>query len=141
MLLGFLFLFVSINRTTLNSTNSIFIFYDFVHFYFFFKFGNSYNSTKTWVQGGNTKKPLGPSLHMFCAANAGVLTLLMTNPIWVVKTRLCLQYRDDVYLAESKRYSGLSDALKKIYRTEGVRGLYKVNYFNLSKASQIITPV
>ncbi|KAL0110211.1 hypothetical protein PUN28_013687 [Cardiocondyla obscurior] len=89
-------------------------------FYFFF-----YNTIKTSIQGGNSKKPLGPSMHMFAAADAGVLTLLMTNPIWVVKTRLCLQYADDVNLAESKRYRGMIDALKKIYKTEGIRGLYK----------------
>ncbi|KAK0087878.1 hypothetical protein PV325_013867 [Microctonus aethiopoides] len=89
-------------------------------FYFFF-----YNSIKTWIQGGNSKKPLGPSLHMVAAADAGILTLLMTNPIWVVKTRLCLQYTSDIRLDESKRYSGMFDALGKIYRTEGVRGLYK----------------
>ncbi|XP_025152811.1 mitochondrial folate transporter/carrier isoform X2 [Harpegnathos saltator] len=89
-------------------------------FYFFF-----YNTIKTSIQGGNSKKPLGPSMHMFAAADAGVLTLLMTNPIWVVKTRLCLQYAEDVKLAESKRYRGMMDALKKIYKTEGIRGLYK----------------
>ncbi|XP_050456204.1 mitochondrial folate transporter/carrier [Cataglyphis hispanica] len=89
-------------------------------FYFFF-----YNTIKTSIQGGNSKKPLGPSMHMFAAADAGVLTLLMTNPIWVVKTRLCLQYAEDVNVAESKRYSGMIDALRKIYRTEGIRGLYK----------------
>ncbi|EZA61844.1 mitochondrial folate transporter/carrier isoform X2 [Ooceraea biroi] len=89
-------------------------------FYFFF-----YNTIKTSIQGGNSKKPLGPSMHMFAAADAGVLTLLMTNPIWVVKTRLCLQYADDVNMAESKKYRGMTDALKKIYKTEGIRGLYK----------------
>lgn len=89
-------------------------------FYFFF-----YNTIKTSIQGGNSKKPLGPSMHMFAAADAGVLTLLMTNPIWVVKTRLCLQYADDVKIAESKKYRGMIDALKKIYKTEGIRGLYK----------------
>ncbi|XP_029662814.1 mitochondrial folate transporter/carrier [Formica exsecta] len=89
-------------------------------FYFFF-----YNTIKTSIQGGNSKKPLGPSMHMFAAADAGVLTLLMTNPIWVVKTRLCLQYAEDVNVAESKKYRGMVDALKKIYKTEGIRGLYK----------------
>lgn len=88
--------------------------------YFFF-----YNNIKTWIQGGNAKKPLGPSMHMLAAADAGILTLLMTNPIWVVKTRLCLQYVEDKNLAESKRYTGVTDALLKIYRTEGIRGLYK----------------
>lgn len=92
----------------------------------------SYNTIKTSIQGGNSKKPLGPSMHMFAAADAGVLTLLMTNPIWVVKTRLCLQYADDVNIAESKKYRGMVDALKKIYRTEGIRGLYKASKFSSS---------
>ena len=52
----------------------------------------SYNSIKTWIQGGNTKQPLGPSLHMLAAAEAGVLTLVITNPIWVVKTRYELKF-------------------------------------------------
>lgn len=68
---------------------------------------------------------------MVAAADAGILTLLMTNPIWVVKTRLCLQYTSDIRLDESKRYSGMFDALGKIYRTEGFRGLYKVSILNI----------
>lgn len=88
----------------------------------------SYNTIKTWIQGGNTKKPLGPTLHMVAAAQAGILTLVMTNPIWVVKTRLCLQYSemDKTRLPESRRYLGMMDALNKIYCNEGIRGLYKV---------------
>ena len=88
----------------------------------------SYNTIKTWIQGGNTQKPLGPTLHMVAAAQAGILTLVMTNPIWVVKTRLCLQYSDidKTRLPESKQYLGMIDALSKIYYSEGIRGLYKV---------------
>ncbi|XP_071440743.1 solute carrier family 25 member 32 [Hetaerina americana] len=93
-------------------------------FYFLF-----YNAIKTWIQGGNTKQPLGPGLHMLAAAEAGVLTLVMTNPIWVVKTRLCLQYGDiplsGVRHGETQSYNGMIDALKKIYTHEGIRGLYK----------------
>jgi hypothetical protein len=65
---------------------------------------------------------------MVAAAQAGILTLVMTNPIWVVKTRLCLQYSevDKTRLPESKRYLGMTDALGKIYCNEGIRGLYKV---------------
>lgn len=88
-------------------------------FYFLF-----YNTIKTWIQQGNTTKPIGPTMNMVAAAEAGILTLVMTNPVWVVKTRLCLQYANDK-VPTSKRYSGMIDALHKIYSVEGIRGLYK----------------
>lgn len=69
---------------------------------------------------------MGPALHMTAAAEAGILTLIMTNPVWVVKTRLCLQF--DKPNDTSKAYSGMWDAFRKIYGAEGVRGLYKVFY-------------
>lgn len=95
-------------------------------FCFFFFTIFSYNSIKAWIQGGNTKKPLGPALHMTAAAEAGILTLIMTNPVWVVKTRLCLQFEKSN--DPNKSYSGMWDAFRKIYGAEGVRGLYKVFY-------------
>lgn len=56
------------------------------------------------------------------------MTLCITNPIWVTKTRLVLQY--DAGVDPSKRqYRGMFDALIKIYKTEGIRGLYKVRQF------------
>lgn len=91
-------------------------------------YDSSYNSIKTWIQKGNTATPLGPAMHMIAAAEAGVLTLVMTNPIWVVKTRLCLQYGNDVDTPHT-RYKGMFDALGKIYHEEGVRGLYRVCIF------------
>lgn len=66
-------------------------------------------------------------MHMIAAAEAGVLTLLMTNPIWVVKTRLCLQYESTVQRNDSSSYRGMTDAFVKIYKFEGFRGLYKVS--------------
>lgn len=76
---------------------------------------------------------------MFAAADAGILTLVMTNPLWVVKTRLCLQYMDDKHLPETLRYNGMIDAIKKIYRTEGVRGLYRVSGFLFGKKNNGIS--
>lgn len=84
-----------------------------------------YNTIKTWIQAGDAKQPLGPTKHMLAAAEAGILTLLMTNPIWVVKTRLCLQYGNVESTPSNKCYKGVFDALGKIYRNEGVRGLYR----------------
>jgi len=90
--------------------------------YFFF-----YNVIKSEMQNGDATIALGPALHMLAAAEAGIATLVLTNPIWVVKTRLCLQYGHvpDARLSESKHYRGMVDALVKTYRYEGIRGLYK----------------
>lgn len=86
----------------------------------------SYNTIKTWIQKGNSTMPLGPTMHMLAASEAGILTLMLTNPIWVVKTRLCLQYEATSSIPKEMRYNGMMDALLKIYRNEGVRGLYRV---------------
>ncbi|XP_042317938.1 mitochondrial folate transporter/carrier isoform X2 [Sceloporus undulatus] len=52
------------------------------------------------------------------------MTLCITNPIWVTKTRLVLQY--EAGTDPSKRqYKGMLDALIKIYKHEGIHGLYK----------------
>lgn len=81
----------------------------------------SYNTIKTFIQDGNSTMPLGPTMHMLAAAESGALTLLLTNPIWVVKTRLCLQCDS----GSSAEYRGMVHALAEIYRTEGIRGLYR----------------
>jgi len=89
-------------------------------FYFLF-----YNSIKIDMQKGDTKVQLSPANHMLAASEAGVLTLAMTNPIWVVKTRLCLQYGEGKAVSSSPNYKGMTDALAKIWREEGIRGLYR----------------
>lgn len=89
-------------------------------FYFLF-----YNAIKAWMLEENEMKTLGAGSHMLAAAEAGVLTLLITNPIWVVKTRMCLQYSGAAALPPSKYYSGMFDALAKVYRHEGLPGMYK----------------
>lgn len=83
-------------------------------FYFLF-----YNAFKSSLQGGNRQKQLSAGSHLMAASTSGVLTLTITNPIWVVKTRLCLQTS-----ATSNNYNGFIDALVKIGRNEGLRGLY-----------------
>ena len=70
--------------------------------------------------------------NMMAATEAGVVTTVLTNPIWVVKTRLQLQRGGGLGDAASeaaksgeKRYAGFVDALATIARKEGLRGLYK----------------
>ncbi|EEZ98536.1 solute carrier family 25 member 32 [Tribolium castaneum] len=79
-----------------------------------------YTTIKTKIQKGNANTALSPGQHLLAASEAGVMTLFLTNPLWVVKTRLCLQYG-----GSSQQYKGMVDALVKIYRADGVRGYYK----------------
>jgi len=84
-----------------------------------------YNTIKTEMQGGDTKKQLTPGMHMLAASEAGLFTLVLTNPIWVVKTRLCLQYGMTNAPPGTTIYKGFIDALWKIKVEEGWKGLYK----------------
>ena len=56
-----------------------------------------------------------------------VLTEWIQILVWVVKTRLCLQYggNESIQLSDNKRYKGMVDALVKTYKYEGIAGLYK----------------
>uniref|UniRef100_A0A3P9JHH6 Solute carrier family 25 member 32 n=1 Tax=Oryzias latipes TaxID=8090 RepID=A0A3P9JHH6_ORYLA len=84
--------------------------------YFFF-----YNAIKGYTKEGRDTE-LSAAEHLVSAAQAGILTLSITNPIWVTKTQLILQYGSE---PTSKQYKGMVDALVKIYRNEGVPGLYR----------------
>lgn len=53
---------------------------------------------------------------------AGLITIILTNPIWVIKTRMCLQYSQS---KSTVTYRNMFDALIKIYKYEGIKGLYK----------------
>lgn len=95
-----------------------------------------YNAAKNFIRG-DADRPLTWTENMLCACQSGVVTLGITNPIWVTKTRLCLQYERlrlkklgqlpsaSTSSSSSTLYSGMSNALAQIYRQEGMRGLYR----------------
>jgi solute carrier family 25 folate transporter 32 len=84
-----------------------------------------FNTIKTHLQAKNEQKPLGVGVTLLAGCMTGVGTLTVTNPLFVVKTRMCLQAsRRNRFRSTEKFCSGIVDGLLKIYRNEGIRGLY-----------------
>jgi solute carrier family 25 folate transporter 32 len=103
--------------------------------------GSSGSSSRSRQQGEPATR-LGAGYNLLSAAQAGAIVCVLTNPIWLVKTRLALQQRTDfaasaVAAAGSAAgkaasssgsgiaYRGLFDAFARIGREEGLRGYYK----------------
>ncbi|CEP60397.1 NAD+ transporter LALA0_S01e09824g [Lachancea lanzarotensis] len=59
--------------------------------------------------------------HSLSALTAGSISTILTNPVWVVKTRLMLQTHVD---KNSTNYRGTFDAFYRIYTTEGFKTFY-----------------
>lgn len=78
-----------------------------------------YHGLKTSTLQTSHKTSLSIAEHLSYAAIAGFLTLSITNPIWVVKTRMVLQAPSG-----EKVYRGLWHGLRRIAHREGLRGLY-----------------
>lgn len=66
-------------------------------------------------------------VHALSAASAGVVTGTVTNPIWLVKTRLQLDKsracRDGS--TDMRKYRNSIDCVRQVVQQEGIRGLYR----------------
>lgn len=76
-----------------------------------------------WLQTSLWNKQEGGNLtgwqYFLSSASAGMLTVLVANPLWMAKTRLCQPP------PASLQYRGLFDCLSKAYAMEGFQGLYR----------------
>ena len=93
-----------------------------------------YNNAKARYRLKYDVHDLPSHLHLASAAEAGLVVSLATNPIWVVKTRMQLQRATrsqnvaPLSIGKPTRfapYKGFTHALGDIFKTEGVKGLYK----------------
>jgi solute carrier family 25 folate transporter 32 len=63
--------------------------------------------------------------HFFLSCTAGAIMVAMTNPVWLVKTRMQLQMRKASVQHDIKPYRNTLDAFRTIIREEGYLALYK----------------
>ncbi|KAI1712153.1 mitochondrial carrier protein domain-containing protein [Ditylenchus destructor] len=59
--------------------------------------------------------------NLIAGSVTGAIVLAITNPLWVCKTRLCLEYETSA----TRKYTGLRDCIRKIYVQEGFYGYYR----------------
>mmetsp|Transcript_2074 Transcript_2074/g.4133 ORF Transcript_2074/g.4133 Transcript_2074/m.4133 type:complete len:343 (-) Transcript_2074:135-1163(-) len=63
--------------------------------------------------------------HFLLACTAGGIMVGLTNPIWLVKTRIQLQLKKASQEHNIRPYNGMADAFRTIIREEGLLALYK----------------
>lgn len=70
-----------------------------------------YTLIKQWMleNSPDSTEHLSAGKHLSAAAEAGMMTAFMTNPIWVIKTRMCLQE------VGNRSYTGLGGTKRKYY--------------------------
>lgn len=76
-----------------------------------------------------------PMTHITAAMTAGATGTIVTNPLWVIKTRFMVRLHSLCLLAHSPqtqeasaadpRYRHTIDAIRRIYKTEGIRSFYR----------------
>ncbi|OJJ43720.1 hypothetical protein ASPZODRAFT_135728 [Penicilliopsis zonata CBS 506.65] len=81
-----------------------------------------YSNTKDYLRKlhGSQNRELSSLNYFLASGTAGVLTSILTNPIWVIKTRM---------LSTSSHtpgaYRSLTAGIQQIYRSDGVLGFYR----------------
>ena len=89
----------------------------------FYVYGNGKRIISEYGNNGEE----APWVHLSAGVAAGVVTSTITNPIWMVKTRLQLDKNVSEKSAglKMRQYKNSYDCVKQVIRDEGVRSLYK----------------
>jgi solute carrier family 25 (mitochondrial folate transporter), member 32 len=89
--------------------------------YFYFYENSKRRKQHALVKSSSGRRSLGTTDHLLASTEAGMIMVAFTNPLWLIKTRLQIQGGD----TNVRQYKGLSDAIMRITKEEGILGLYK----------------
>ena len=102
----------------------------------FYTYGNGKRIISERFNDGNE----AAWVHLCAAATAGIATGTVTNPIWLVKTRLQLDKSNAERSGTQsvRQYKNSLDCIRQTLRNEGVRGLYRglsASYLGVSEST------
>lgn len=83
-----------------------------------------YSRTRSYISNKPELNMSSNLANMCGAVIAGASSTTITNPIWVIKTRLMSQSNSKGAIRTPWQYAGTWDAIKKMYAHEGIRSFY-----------------
>ncbi|GMM30776.1 flavin adenine dinucleotide transporter [Martiniozyma asiatica (nom. inval.)] len=86
----------------------------------YFTFYRQYKNIILNYSGWDNDQKLNSLHYLGAAFAAGWSTSIITNPIWVIKTRMISTDR-----FQPGAYSSIWDGIKQIYKNEGIKGYYR----------------
>lgn len=92
---------------------------------FFFFYELAKDQMRRPRDGSSKEVQLSSRHHLAASMSAGAVMVLLTNPIWLIKTRLQLQQRGLGTMAAADDYRGLLHGLRCVVREEGWFALYR----------------
>ncbi|OJJ69245.1 hypothetical protein ASPBRDRAFT_132622 [Aspergillus brasiliensis CBS 101740] len=86
---------------------------------YFLCYGNIKGVMRTW-RSGSQDQALTSADYFLASGSAGMLTSALTNPIWVIKTRML-----STGSQSPGAYASFTTGAKEILRSEGISGFYR----------------
>uniref|UniRef100_A0A7S1ERM4 Mitochondrial carrier protein n=1 Tax=Timspurckia oligopyrenoides TaxID=708627 RepID=A0A7S1ERM4_9RHOD len=99
----------------------------------------AYSFTKAWMIAHTSASESSSLVHMNSAAVASIASNTVTNPIWLVKTRMQLQVGSNASNSthQTPRYGSYAKAIQTIFKDEGITGFWKgisASYWGVSES-------